>query len=233
VHVRKQESGGASVRRQAVGASVSELREGHPSFAGVEADERGEQNLLATAGGDQPAGASPTLLLVYDVDSRDHVIPLSDIPQSSIGAPIPLVVANEHEALVAYLVDETGSEWDGMTVRIVGPASDAPAALVHFRGVAAMYLGSPNDEAFSGHPLASRGLHPYSASRIEHSSWIRRLESMNSVYPHHRPDAFRELTHVVLAFHDTTFECVARAYSAELMDGPISAIATEMTRRLA
>jgi hypothetical protein len=83
-------------------------------------------------------------------------------------------------------------------------------AVIRFAGRCAHLFGPPNDEAFDGHPLASRGLHPYGSFRIRRSSWIRSLERMNAVHPHHRPDPFRELQHFVLSFHDSTFECVAK-----------------------
>ena len=51
-------------------------------------------------------------------------------------------------------------------------------------------FGPPNDEAFDGHPLARRGLRPYGAFEVTHSSWIRQLEQMNSVHPHHSPPLF-------------------------------------------
>jgi hypothetical protein len=78
-------------------------------------------------------------------------------------------------------------------------------------------FGSPNDEAFHGHPLAERGLGPYGAYRVEDSSWIRRLERMNSVHPRHDPERFRALTHCVLSFHDSTFECVAEGVRFSLV----------------
>src|SRR5262245_63708733 len=71
------------------------------------------------------------------------------------------------------------------------------------------YSRSPNDEAFAGHPLANRGLMPYGAFVIESSSWIRRLEQMNSAHPCHKPERFWARKHYVLTFHDSTFECVA------------------------
>ena len=46
-------------------------------------------------------------------------------------------------------------------------------------------FGPPNDEALRGHPLAGRGLRPYAAFEIRQSSWLRRLERMNSVHPRH------------------------------------------------
>ncbi len=43
-------------------------------------------------------------------------------------------------------------------------------AVISFRRHRAFTFGPPNDEAFSGHPLASRGLHPYGAFEMQHSS---------------------------------------------------------------
>lgn len=81
-------------------------------------------------------------------------------------------------------------------------------------------FGPPNDEAFAGHPLAARGLRPYSVARVEASSWIRTLEAMNRVHPHHRPDRYRELQHFVISFHDSTFECIAKGYDL-VREGPL------------
>ena len=92
-------------------------------------------------------------------------------------------------------------------------------------------FGPPNDEAFVGHPLASRGLGPYRAYRIERSSWLRRLERMNSVHPYHDPERFWTLTHFVFAFHDSTFECIAQSFSIEVVPGPLS-VASEHARQL-
>jgi hypothetical protein len=50
------------------------------------------------------------------------------------------------------------------TVRVVTASSDEPAALVQFQRTWAVQFGPPNDEAFHGHPLYERGLHPYAAA---------------------------------------------------------------------
>src|SRR5262245_11285948 len=93
-------------------------------------------------------------------------------------------------------------------------------------------FGPPNDEAFYGHPLAARGLHPYGTFQVEHSSWIRQLERMNSVHPRHRPDMFRRLKHYVFAFHDSTFECIAEGHRVNEYEGPLDAVLAEMKKRL-
>jgi hypothetical protein len=127
---------------------------------------------------------------MYTVDDRDVVVPLGSLPPSDPGAPTPLVLADEFTAVVAYMVADhalaaierltDGSPEDGETM-----------ALVRFLGCKAHMLGPPNDEAFRGHPLASRGLHPYGAFCVRRSSWLRTLERMNEVHPHHRPELFQ------------------------------------------
>jgi hypothetical protein len=98
--------------------------------------------------------------------------------------------------------------------------SEEPIALVRLECAAHMF-GPPNDEAFSGHPLASRGLQPYRAFRIEDSSWIRKLEGMNRVHEHHKLERFHALQHLVFAFHDSTFECICKQFDVRTEHGAI------------
>ena len=145
----------------------------------------------------------------YTVDERDTVQPLAEFPQSSIGAPTPIIIASEQTLLVAFYLEQRDPNWDGTTCKLVTPdTNDEPVAVVRFSGATAHFFGPPNDEAFSGHPLAARGLGAYGAFEILSSSWIRALERMNSVHPYHRPDSFSSYRHFVLTFHDTIFECV-------------------------
>lgn len=169
---------------------------------------------------------------MYDVDDGDRVIELADVPASSAGAPLPTVVANEGTLQLAYYASTIEPNWDGTTVRIVDTNTQGPVVLVRFDGARAWFHGPPNDEAFGGHPLASRGLEPYAVFRIENSSWIRRLERMNSVHERHDPAGFASLDHYVFAFHDSTFECVARSFTATETDGPLSRVAYEMAQAL-
>jgi hypothetical protein len=156
---------------------------------------------------------------MYEVDKNDRVVTLEDIPQSSVGAPLPLILANEQRVVLAYYINATDPSWDGKTVRILNQDEcDEPIAVVRL-DCAAHMSGPPNDEAFSGHPLASRGLHAYGAFRIEGSSWIRKLERMNRVHEHHRPEHFERLHHLVFAFHDSTFECVCRDFDVRTVHG--------------
>jgi len=156
---------------------------------------------------------------MYEVDEKDRVVELEGIPQSSAGAPLPLIIANEHRVVLAYFV-HSPPLWDDRTrtVRIVDQEGKDPIALVCLECHAHMF-GPPNDEAFSGHPLASRGLHPYGAFRIESSSWIRKLERMNRVHDRHHPEHFHALQHLVFAFHDSTFECACDQFYVRTEQG--------------
>lgn len=167
---------------------------------------------------------------MYQADKRDRVVELKDIPQSSIGAPIPVVIAAEHFTAVAFYLQNFDPDWDGTTVKVVGVNSDEePIVIVRFNSCYAQLFGPPNDEAISGHPLHTRGLEPYANFEVEDSSWLRALEKMNSVHPYHNPKHFMDgKRHFILAFHDSVFECLAKDYTVETTFGSIRDVAIRL-----
>lgn len=169
---------------------------------------------------------------MYQVDDQDYVVELKEVPQSSVGAPQPLVVSGEGKVVLSFYLQTRPSDWDGTSIRIVNHQSEEPIAIVTFNICYAHMFGPPNDEAFRGHPLAARGLHPYGAFEIENSSWIRQLERMNSVHEYHRPEKFRERRHYIFAFHDSTFECVADGLSVTQTFGSMTSIVPSMLEKL-
>jgi hypothetical protein len=170
---------------------------------------------------------------MYAVDSKDTVAKIPDVPQSSIGAPCPMILAGEGHLHLAYYIEVPVPGWDGKTVRVVGEnTSGDSVALVTFKRPYAQMFGPPNDEAFRGHPLTGRGLSPYGVFEIGYSSWIRGLERMNSVHPSHRPERFDCLRHFVFAFHDTTFECVAKSFEFSIRQGSVVEILENAVKEL-
>ncbi len=170
---------------------------------------------------------------MYDIDSKDRVVELKEFPQSSVGAPIPIVLASEHKVAVAYYLNNVPDNWDGSTVNVVGTDSKEPLAIVVFETCLAHYSGPPNDEAFSGHPLANRGLEPYACFEVLDSSWIRIMESRNAVHPYHNKQRFMEnWRHFILAFHDSIFECVARDFSIQTTMGSMESIIAIMKKSI-
>ena len=166
---------------------------------------------------------------MYSVDEKDCVLPLIDIPQSSVGAPLPVILGDEHCTVLAFYLQDTPDDWDGFSVRVVNYDTDGESlALIKFSLCYATMFGPPNDEAFTGHPLHQRGLTPYGAFVIENSSWLRQLEKMNSVHRYHDPNRFWAHNHYVLTFHDSTFECIADGYVIEEHNGSIEQILSRM-----
>ncbi len=167
---------------------------------------------------------------MYEVDSLDTVVELQNAPKPDIGAPLPMLLCDEHHLILGYLVSEADPAWDGTYVKMVTPESEGMAvACIRFKLPSAHLFGPPNDEAFAGHPLAPRGLHPYAAFEVHNSSWIRKLERMNSVHPRHNRDHFFEgLRHFVFAFHDSTFECVADGFEFQILRGSMRSAVNHM-----
>jgi len=137
----------------------------------------------------------------------DEVVELRGL-QSSVGAPCPMVLSDEHTLYVAYYMQD---EPDEFMLEAVG--------LVKFEGFHAFQFGPPNDEAFNGHPLYAKGLRPYGMFQINNSTWIKDLCQRNSVHPYHSDAVFSKLSHFVWSFHDTTLEVVAKGYVFTLTQG--------------
>jgi hypothetical protein len=134
---------------------------------------------------------------MYPVDGRDRVTQLSEIPAFDPGVSAPFILANDFKLFLAY--------------RAPGHADNR--VILEFLRARAHYFGAPNDEALTGHPLASQGLTPYRSFEILNSSWIRILEEKNRVHPRHDPGWFHALRHFILTFHDSVFECLAEDVS--------------------
>jgi hypothetical protein len=172
--------------------------------------------------------------VMYEVDKLDRVVELNDAPPSSAGAPLPLVLSDEHNVLLGYLISVPDPNWDGTYVRSLGPLTpDQSVAIVRFESPYAHLFGPPNDEALGGHPLASRGLRWYGVFEVMESSWIRRLERMNSVHPRHKRAWFLEdKRHFIFTFHDSTFECIAKSYTIERVGGTLASALDRMRELL-
>ena len=170
---------------------------------------------------------------MYRVDGHDEVFELHDVPQSSVGAPLPIVLASEHLVLLAYLTENRPPNWDGTTVRVVDHSTPRePAALIE------LLRPPPTSSAHQTMKpsLATRsprgGLHPYGAFEVRPSSWVLALERMNRVHPDHNPAHIERLRHFVFAFHDSTFDCAEEGYRISTHDGLLSALLPAMGRRL-
>ncbi len=159
---------------------------------------------------------------MYEVDELDRVVGLDGIPQSDAGAPLPIVLADEHKVLVGYLTSARDSSWHGREPMSIGQRTPYRTVAIITFDAYAHFLGPPNDEAFSGHPLHDRGLGYYGSYEVIDSSWIRKLERMNAVHQCHDSARFlKGKRHFIFTFHDSTFECVARDFRVEVVTGTL------------
>lgn len=154
--------------------------------------------------------------------NSEKVVTLDDFPQSEAGAPCPALIATEGDLVIAFH-RATPELWDRpLEERIDWQVAGESCAIVRFAHTTIHTFGPPNDEAFSGHRLAKKGLEPYGAFEVLNSEWIEQLEKMNSVHPMHTREWFMKgKRHFILTFHDSVFECVARGYTVELASGTV------------
>jgi hypothetical protein len=165
---------------------------------------------------------------------EEHAVPLDFPVQWSTGAPLPHLLVNDQRALLIFLVHTPDPSWDGSYATMKDPArEDAESlALVEFKRCSSAKLGSPNDEVLEGHPLAGKGLEPYSAQLVKSSRWLAELQTINSVHRGYRPETWSKRNHYVLWFHDKTFECIAEGFDVELYECSIAELLAKACRRL-
>ena len=159
-------------------------------------------------------------------------MPLDFPVQWDTGAPLPHLIHNDHQTFLAFRVREVDPDWDGSYTNVRSVADAGELALVEFRQCLSVKMGSPNDEVASGHPLHGKGFRAYAALRVENSSWIRELETTNSVHHQYRPSAWKTLKHYILGFHDSTFECVAEGFSVETHSMRLTQLLSKICARL-
>ncbi len=166
--------------------------------------------------------------------NEEHAVPLDFPVQWNTGAPMPQLLVNDQRALLIFLVRVPDSNWDGTYATIKDPASEQreSLALVEFKHCISAKLGSPNDEVFAGHPLAGKGLEPYSAQQVKNSRWLAELQKINSVHAGYRPEMWQQRKHYIFWFHDDTFECIAEDFEVELHDCSMAELLSKACRRL-
>ena len=172
-----------------------------------------------------------------EADATDQTVEPLDLGlEVDVGAPLPHLLQAEHRAFVAFYLSDVDPAWDGTWVNVVDSSSDHPAliGIIEWLRCGGAVLGGLNDEARAGHPLWSKGLDRvgYATAEVHNSRWIREWERANSVHPHHSPATFQRLRHVLVLFHDSTFECVAEGYIAYRTRDTMPSVLAELARRL-
>ena len=168
---------------------------------------------------------------MYAIDTLDRVIEMHDAPLPDSGASLPFIMSDENRVLLAYMVSES-DEAANSVVKTMTADSEGYTALVEFAQPSAHMFGPPNDETFLSHPLAERGLSPYGVFEVLDSSWIRQLEEMNKRHSRHAQSRYGDLRHYIFSFHDSTFECIAKALAVNLREASLRDVMFEMLQRV-
>jgi hypothetical protein len=148
------------------------------------------------------------------------------------GTPMPHLMVNDLKALLAFRLSDPGPVCEASHVANKGDDRPRPLGLVEFDFCVSARLGTPNDEVFDGHPLNGKGLEAFGAQRVVNSHWLEELEAINRVHLQYRPESWREQTHFIFWFHDSTFECVARSYKTQTHHTSMRALLGLMADRL-
>lgn len=164
---------------------------------------------------------------MYEVDDKDRLVELENVPQWDTGSPSPVVLSDEYATLLGYN-EAAFTDWETAKVEDL----KASMVVIRFTLCRSMFFGSPNDEALNGHPLYERGLKPYGAYEVESSSWIRKLERMNRDHYLHDPKRHESDRHLIFTFHDSTFECITTGYEVIRLEKPWSGMVLEMQKML-
>lgn len=127
---------------------------------------------------------------MYDIDSRDRVVPLDLAPSPDQGDPLPVVLAKDGSVILSYVA---GRE---LTV------------IATFPFLSAVLFGEPRAKWLKKHPLAERGLEAHGAFEVKDSSWARAIEAR---------DGTGRKKHFIFTFRDSAFECVAADIGVELI----------------
>jgi hypothetical protein len=167
---------------------------------------------------------------MYQVDDKDKVVELKDVPQFSVGSPMPILLCDEQKTYLSYLIHYE-IDYENPKPEYFERKGEA-IAIVEFELCSNKRFGSPNDEAINGHPLYSIGLGSYGVYEIQNSSWLRQLEIMNRVHHNHRPETFEKYKHFIFTFHDSMFECIAQSFKIDIHSGSLESCLTEMQKRL-
>lgn len=152
--------------------------------------------------------------------ASDAVLGLGDVPRPSVEAPCPVVLAHDDHLFVLYVLQSKPEGWyDSWVKMISSDAEGEPFVIIVFQHPLAYCHGILDHQALHGHPLYRRGLRPHGAFEIENSSWQEALLKMRRMHAAHRIENYHRYRHFVLAFRDTTFECLAESYSILIGNG--------------
>ena len=152
---------------------------------------------------------------------EEYAIPydIGFVPEAAVSEPV--LLQTDYATIITF---------SAMRPMPDGRRENAGYGIVELDLCSLTKFGYPNDEALSGHPLYERGLRGYGVYEVRNSSWVRLQTEQNRVAFPKTPDSTQR--HFIFAFHDSTFECIARGLHASLSTKPYAEIFEEVRKRI-
>ena len=157
---------------------------------------------------------------VYIV-KNDKVIELTEFPLPDSGAPCPVILPKETQLWLAYFIHHDDPRFEEKYSKIWSdsnePCVESCFAVVSMLALAHTF-GQPGEHNFETHPLSKRGLQPFMVAEVKNSSWLAALTQAHLCDTSITSSA-EQYRHIIFAFHDETFECLAKDFKTFIRHG--------------
>jgi len=167
---------------------------------------------------------------MYLPSGKESLLPLDSLPLPYRDAPLPIVLADELNLILSYVVAEPEEQTE--LASWVSPYAEEPMLAIKFQSPLAHFQGPPDDGGMQNHPLASAGLQAYGVYVVERSPWIEQLRIMQIRSGLYRASEWEPFKHYIFSFHSMTFECIAEGYHSLMVRGPLRAVFDSYTEIL-
>lgn len=166
---------------------------------------------------------------MYQCSGNENLIAL-DIPQPYRDAPLPILLADELNLILSYVVAQSDEEeeYSGLG----NFYEEEPMLAIKFQNPLAHFQGPPDDGGIQNHPLAAAGFQAYGIYVVENSPWVDQLREMQIRSGLYRASDWEPLKHYLFNFHSMTFECIAEGYRSLMVRGPLRAVFDSYTEIL-
>jgi len=169
-----------------------------------------------------------------ELQHPEYVVPVDLGVKWDMGAPMPHLLQSEYKTFLLFFLSSNDPYWDGTYITVADPNTPEPIGVLEWHECVGALLGPPNDDGRKGHRLWDKGLSDivYGAGEVHNSAWVAefervwRVDSPGDLDPDLRP------RHFILGFHDTTFECLALAYTATRAMGSMHEVTLKYAAKL-
>ena len=140
-----------------------------------------------------------------------------------LAVPAPLLFQNDNRLIFTFCATR---------IRPDGSREDAGRAIVKVGSCLATKFGYPNDEAYHGHPLYTRGFSGTAVYEVHNSQWIGEIAEQNRVrFPDSDAKAWG-YRHFIFPFHDSSLEILGKNLEVSVTQDSFAVTLKRMTAEI-